>query len=57
MLAQGSYHFTERRSDAKRGAEALSQILDALRRIWTVLKERLAPNRPVPVPIRVARGR
>jgi hypothetical protein len=33
--------------------QEFSGILDVLRRIWTVLKERLAPSHPVPVPVRV----
>jgi hypothetical protein len=56
MLAQASTFFSHRKGGTLRAQ--LAEILDVLRRIWTALKERLAPigPKPAPVPVRGVRG-
>ena len=53
MLAHGFFAFSLRGPFAARLTATFAGLLDVLRRIWTVLKERLAPREPVPVPIRI----
>jgi hypothetical protein len=59
MLANGSYHVSERSGRSEKIDARLSEVREILRRLWSALKERLAPNEPalVPVPVRVRRDR
>jgi hypothetical protein len=57
MLGYEAYHSRNRMSLPETLDSKFSEVLAALRRIWSALKGRLVPARPVPVPVRVPRGR
>jgi hypothetical protein len=40
---------------AARLLESFSDLLDAIKRVWTALKKRFSPSQPIPVPARIRR--